>query len=167
MVTSLGRIFRHLLTPPWSLERHFPRALLERVEKRIRDSEQRHQGQIRFAIEPALEFGGLVRNMAARERALDVFSQLRVWDTEQNNGVLIYLLLADRDVEIVADRGIDRFVSADGWEAICKGMEAHFRRHAFEEGVLYGIAEVEKHLSQFYPGRSATNELEDRPAILR
>src|SRR4029077_18661368 len=96
--------------------------------------EATHSGQVRFVVEGALDGAPLFRNQSARERALDIFSHLRIWDTAHNNGVLIYLLLADRNVEIIADRGIDAMVGAAGWEKICKEMEADFRAGAFERG---------------------------------
>ena len=100
------RMVRHLAMPPWRLRQVLPRPAMQAIETAIGASERTHGGQICFAVETALDLGPLARGQGARERALDVFAQLRVWDTEHNNGVLIYLLLADRDVEIVADRGI-------------------------------------------------------------
>ncbi len=102
-------------------------------------------------MEGALHIEPLLRGQSARERAIDVFSQLRIWDTEQNNGVLIYLLLADRDVEIVADRGIDAKVGPEEWERICRRMEAAFRQADFEGGVVGGIREVTRHLVEHFP----------------
>ncbi len=106
------------------LRRRFPPRLLDRIEQTIRECEATHAGQIRFAVEHSLDLPELLRGVSARERAIDVFSMLRVWDTEHNNGVLIYLLLADRDVEIVADRGVHARVGKDGWEA---GLPRHGR----------------------------------------
>jgi uncharacterized membrane protein len=109
----------------------------------------------------------LLRGLSAREHALDVFSALKVWDTEHNNGVLIYLLLADRDVEIVADRGIHGRVGADGWEAICREMEGAFRAGNFESGVLQGIGRVSEFLQAHFPkDHDGANELPDRPVVL-
>jgi uncharacterized membrane protein len=137
------------------------------IEQAIRDSESTHSGQIRFAVEAALDIGPLLRNQSARERAIDVFSYLRVWDTQHNNGVLVYLLLADRDVEIVADRGIARHVSSDQWERVCRDMEAAFRAGRFEDGVLNGIRAVSGHLSRHHPGTGTRpNELPDAPVVL-
>jgi uncharacterized membrane protein len=137
------------------------------IEKAIGAGEAQHRGEIRFAAEAALDSAPLFGGQAARERALDVFSLLRVWDTEENNGVLIYLLLADHDVEIVADRGINARVAAPEWEEICRRMEAAFRRGEFQQGVLAGIAEVSALLARHYPARPGDrNELADKPAIL-
>src|SRR5581483_5705279 len=106
VVMNITRLLRHLGTPRWQVRRKFPAASLAAIEAAIKHTEATHSGQICFAVEAALEIAPLLRGRSARERAVDVFSQLRVWDTEHNNGVLIYLLLADRDVEILADRGI-------------------------------------------------------------
>ena len=126
-----------------------------------------HDGQIRFAVEPALELAPLLSDQTARQRAIEVFSQLRVWDTEHNNGVLIYLLLADRDVEIIADRGIHVRLGTEVWEAICRGMEAAFREGHFEAGVLAGIHAVGEHLTHHFPARSGKpNEMPDSPVLL-
>jgi hypothetical protein len=164
---DLGRIARHLVTSPGAVGRALPAAAMAAIEKAIGTSEGQHRGEIRFAAEAALDSAPLLAGQAARERALDVFSLLRVWDTEENNGVLIYLLLADHDVEIVADRGISARVAAAEWEEICRRMEAAFRRGEFQQGVLAGISEVSALLARHYPARPGDrNELADKPAIL-
>lgn len=164
---NLTRIMRHLSTGRAAVRRAFPPRTLEAIERTIREIEAQHGGQVRFAVEDALDLSPLLAGQAARERAIDVFSLLRVWDTEDNNGVLIYLLLADRDVEIVADRGIDAKVGAQAWEEICRQMEAAFRESRFEEGVLAGIRSVGRHLVQHYPHTGGKrNELPDRPVLL-
>jgi uncharacterized membrane protein len=118
-------------------------------------------------VEGALEMAPLLGNQPARERAIDVFSMLRVWDTAQNNGVLIYLLLADRDFEIVADRGIDSKVGYAEWKRICTTMEAEFRGNDFEHGILLGIAAVTEHLVRHFPASGVRrNELPDKPVVL-
>jgi len=163
----MRRLIKHLFYPPWLARRAFPVAVRHRIESAIAESEVRQGGEIRFAVEAALDFRPLLRGETARERGIEVFTDLRVWDTEQNNGVLIYLLLADRDVEIVADRGLNGLVSAEEWESICQEMEAMFRRGAFEAGVLRGIALIGEHLARYYPRTSwDRNELTDRPEIL-
>lgn len=144
----------------------FPRRSMHVIEQAIRESEATHSGQIRFAVEASLDFSALLRNQSARERAIALFSQLRIWDTEENNGVLIYLLLADRDVEIVADRGIHAKLGREVWEAICQDMEAAFRTGRFAEGVVEGIRAVGRHLQHHYPARARDNELPDRPVVV-
>jgi len=164
---SLKRITRHLLQHHWRAKRVFPQAVLARIEQAIKQSETTHSGQVRFVVEGALDGRPLFRNQPARERALDVFSQLRIWDTAHNNGVLIYLLLADRDVEIIADRGIDAKVGAAGWEAICRVMEAEFRDGQFEGGVIRGIGAVSAELAKHFPPQGPhRNELPDAPVVM-
>jgi len=164
---SIRRIGRHLLEHRWRVRRIFPPAVLARIEAAIKTGEATHAGQVRFVVEGALDGAPLFRNQGARARALDVFSHLRIWDTAHNNGVLIYLLLADRDVEIVADRGIDVHVGAAGWEKICRDMETDFRRGDFEAGVIGGIAAVSKQLATHFPPQGPhRNELPDSPVAM-
>jgi uncharacterized membrane protein YgcG len=163
---STGRWLRHLFTTIWSVKRAFPVRTLDAIERVIRETEAGHNGQIRFAVEHALDLSHLLAGVTARERAIEVFGQLRVWDTEHNNGVLIYLLLADRDVEIIADRGIHARVG-EGWEPVCREMETQFRQGAFEAGVIAGIRAVGAHLRRhFASAPPGANELPDRPVVL-
>ncbi|MDH2916076.1 MAG: TPM domain-containing protein [Gallionella sp.] len=149
------------------MRRHFPRTALDNIERAIAKVEQRCAGQVRFAVEHALEWKPLMAGQTARALAIEVFTDLHVWDTEHNNGVLIYLLLADRDVEIVADRGIHAKLGQSVWESICKEMEAAFRQGRFEQGVIDGINSVGKHLSEHYPQLGdKLNELPDRPILM-
>ena len=120
---GIKRIGKHLLEHHWRVLRIFPPKVLVAIERVIKSGEATHSGQVRFVVEGALDGVPLFRNQSARDRALDIFSHLRIWDTAHNNGVLIYLLLADRQVEIVADRGIDAKVGAAGWRKICADME--------------------------------------------
>lgn len=164
---SLKRMLRHLCLPPWTVRRAFPAAALQAIEEAIRQSETRHSGQIRFAVESALDWQALRHDQAPESRARDVFSQLRIWDTEHNNGVLIYLLLADRHVEIVADRGVHAQVGTAGWEAICRLMETAFRESRFEAGVLDGIRAVTDILARAYPPSARQpDELPNRPVVV-
>ena len=164
---GIKRIGRHLIEHRWRLRRIFPPATLARIEQAIKAGEATHSGQVRFVVEGALEGAPLLRNQPARERALDVFSQLRIWDTVHNNGVLIYLLLADHDFEIVADRGIDARVGRAGWEKICQVMEADFRAGNFERGVIEGIEAVSRELAKHFPRSGAgPNELPDAPVVM-
>lgn len=164
---NIKRIMRHLSIGRATVRSVFPPRTLDAIEQAIRSTEILHDGQIRFAVEAALELSPLIAGQTAQQRAIDVFSSLRVWDTEHNNGVLIYLLLADRDVEIVADRGIHVRLGREVWEAICREMEAAFRSGNFEAGVLAGVHAVGEHLSRHFPARSGKpNEMPDRPVLL-
>src|ERR1700735_375984 len=139
---GIKRIGKHLLAHRWRVRRVFTPTVLAAIEQAIKAGEATHAGQIRFVVEGALDGRPLFRDQPARERALDIFSQLRIWDTVHNNGVLIYLLLADRAVEIVADRGIDAKVGAQVWQKTCADMEVDFKAVNFESGVIKGIGEV-------------------------
>ena len=164
---DIRRIIKHLVTGHLAVKAAFPARALHAIEQAIRATEARHAGQIRFAVEASLDFAALRHKQTASERAIEMFAQLRVWDTEHNNGVLIYLLLADHDVEIVADRGIHAKLGNAVWEAICRDMEAAFRLGKFEAGVIDGIHAVGSHLQRHFPAQSATrNELPDKPVVL-
>jgi uncharacterized membrane protein len=164
---SIKRTAKHLIEHHWRARRIFTRSVLARIEQAIAAGEATHSGQVRFVVEGALDGAPLFRDQSARERALDVFSHLRVWDTEHNNGVLIYLLLADRKVEIIADRGIDAREGRAGWQSICREMEAEFRGGRFEAGVINGIAAVSKELAKYFPPQAPQrNELPDAPVVI-
>ena len=155
------------MAPRWMVKRAFPPDTLMAIDKAIKASEAAHRGEIRFAVEGALHISPLLRGQTARERAIDVFSQLRIWDTEHNNGILIYLLLADRDVEIVADRGINAKVGPQEWEKICRKMKDAFRQADYEGGVVGGIRDVTRHLVEHFPPIGGDrNELPDKPVVL-
>ncbi|MBA2350967.1 MAG: TPM domain-containing protein [Burkholderiales bacterium] len=167
MATSLKRALRHLTTTDRLIRKTLAPGAFATIEQAIREGEAEHDGELRFAVEAALDIAPLFAGVSARQRAIDAFAQLRVWDTEQNNGVLIYLLLADHDFEIVADRGIDRHVGAARWKAICADMEQSFRRGDFEAGVIVGIREVSAELRRHFPARpGGKNELPDETVIL-
>ena len=161
------RLLRHAVTDHLAVRRAFPASALARVEQAIANGERRHSGQVCVALEAALPPLRVLRRLTPRERALEVFGLLRVWDTEDNAGVLIYVLLADRDVEIVADRGIDRKVGAAAWQAICAQMERAFRERRYADAVVQGVDEVSALLAQHFPHTAATrNELSDKPFVL-
>ena len=164
---ELARISRHLLALPGSVKRALPPAAMATIEQAIGASESQHSGEVRFAVEPALDPPALLRGQSARERAIEVFSLLRLWDTAERNGVLIYLLLADRDIEIVADRGLSAKVSAQEWEAICREMEAGLKQGRHGAAVVSGIDAVSRLLARHFPRRAGDrNELPDRPVTL-
>ncbi|MBU1223052.1 MAG: TPM domain-containing protein [Gammaproteobacteria bacterium] len=166
-MVNFKRWVKHLFMSPWAWRRAFPQAALDAIEAAIRTSETTHGGEIRFAIENSLPGNLAWRGMSGRERAIEMFSNLRVWDTEHNSGVLIYLLLADHDIEIVADRGIAARVEPAAWEAVAQTMEAAFRQGEFERGALAGIEEISVLLAQnFPPSGHNPDELANRPVIL-
>jgi TPM domain len=161
------RLLKHLFAPPWIVYRAFPRAALRRMEAAIRDSERSHSGELRFAVEAGLHLTALLRGVTARRRARQVFAELGVWDTEHNSGVLIYVQLVDRGVEIVADRGIGARVAQPEWDAACRRMEKAFREGRFQEGALAGIGQITALLRQHFPAHGRNpNELTDKPAVL-
>jgi uncharacterized membrane protein len=162
------RFFRHLATDHGSVKRAFPAAALARIETTIATGELRHRGQVRFVVEASLPLARVLRHMPPRERALEVFGQFRIWDTEENCGVLVYLLLADRDVEIVADRGIHGKVGAAAWEAVCRKMETAFRAGRYADGADAGVADINALLVEHYPRVDAagSNELPDAPVAI-
>ena len=164
---NLARISRHLLVLPGSVRRAFPQSAMTAIEQAIARSETQHSGEVRFAAEAALDPPALWRDQSARERAIEVFSLLRLWDTAERNGVLIYLLLADRDIEIVADRGVSAKVTPAEWEAICRTMEGSLKRGQCGEAVVAGIEAASRLLARHFPRRAGDlNELPDRPVAL-
>ena len=164
---NIQRIVKHLLVTDGQVARVFPGSTLNKIEAAIKASETAHAGEIRFAVEGGLDGAPLFKGHSARQRAIDLFSQLRVWDTQHNTGVLIYLLLADRAVEIVADRGIHAKVDSQEWSKVCRQMEAAFKQSNFEGGVVAGVQAVTQHLKQHFPSDSHDrNELPDKPVRL-
>ncbi len=150
------------------MHRVLGKAAMQRIGAAVTESENSHLGEVRFVVEAVLPWQMALRGVSARERAIGLFSDLRLWDTELNSGVLVYLLLADRDVEIVADRGIHARVGEAGWQAICHAMETRFRNGEFENGVLEGIASITSLLAQHFPARDGDNpnEILDAPVVL-
>lgn len=163
----LMRLLRHAFFSDRAVGRAFPPAVLERITAAIAASESSHGGEIRLVVEAALPPLLAWRGQTARERAIELFSELRIWDTEHNNGVLIYLLLAEHNVEIVADRGAAARISPDLWEDLCKAMEADFREGRFESGVLEALQRISTLLAAHFPAQAGNpNELPDRPLLL-
>ena len=152
---------------PIIVGRRFTAATLDAIERAVAEGEKSHRGQVRFVIEAELTTGQLWAGVTSRQRAIDVFSLLRVWDTEENNGVLVYILLADHKVEIVSDRGIHREVGDERWRAICKEIEAHYRRSDFLSGSVIGIEKVSAELAHYFPARGdERNEQPDKPVLM-
>ncbi len=164
----VSRLLKHLFMPSWRLWKYFPPALLAEIESAIRESETSHRGEIRFAAEASLPVSAIWRGVNARQAAIGAFGGLRVWDTEENSGVLIYLLLADRDIEIVADRGIAARVEQAEWDNIAKTMERHYRAGDFRSGTFEGIRRASELLARhFPPGPENPNELPNQPVLLK
>jgi uncharacterized membrane protein len=165
---QVGRAIRHLFATHWSTGRRFTPAVLAGIEASVSQVEAQHAGEIRFVIETALHPADLWRDLAPRARALQLFSQLRVWDTAQNNGVLIYVMLADRDVEILADRGLSARVPQAEWDEICREMQRHFRSGDFARASVAGVQHVGRLLARHFPsaGGAGANELPNQPVLL-
>ena len=164
---QIGRTLRHLFSTRWGTRRRFTAEVRRRIEAAIAELERRHAGEIRFAIETGFDLPELWAGVTPRERAVNVFGQLGVWDTAGNNGVLIYVLMADHVVEIVADRAIAARVAQGEWDSLCRAMEVHFRAGRFAEGSEAGIAGVGALLARHFPGRAGdTNEQPDSPVLL-
>ena len=161
------RWWRHLATDDARIQRLFGRDGLGRIERAVAEGERTHRGQVRFAVEAALPLRRVLQGLTPRERALEVFALSRTWDTEENSGVLVYVLIADRDVEIVADRGIHRRVGDSTWQQVCRTMEAAFRDGKFVEGAEAGMREISRILAQHFPATGeGPNELPDKPLVL-
>jgi uncharacterized membrane protein len=163
-----ARLLRHMVATQWGTRRLFTQATLDAIEQAIGHAEKAHAGEIRFAIETSLPLLDVWQNVSPRTHAQAVFAQLGVWNTEYNNGVLIYLQLADHDVEIIADRGLASRVTSAEWEAVCRLMEEHFRAGRFREGSVAGVEAVGSLLARHFPAQAgrSSNELPDRPALL-
>ena len=163
------RILRHLSTTRGMARRAFPQATLKAVQAAIGEGESRHRAQLRLIIEPSLHLAALVERTTARGRAHALFSRYRIWDTEENCGVLIYINLAERQVEIVTDRAVGRAVSRSDWEHACQVMTRGFAAGQFHDSLLAGIDHVNALLAAHFPASNSggrANELADRPVIL-
>jgi uncharacterized membrane protein len=170
MWKRIQRLLRHRWHDKAALQRALPPAAMDRLTQRVKASEQRHSGEIRIYIEAGLPASYLWRRdglpQIVRQRALTLFGKLRVWDTEHNNGVLIYLLLAERAIEIVADRGINRHLPAEDWQAMIARMGAAFREGRYEDGLTQALEETSALLVQHFPLSAVEvneNELPDAP----
>jgi uncharacterized membrane protein len=163
----LGRFWRHVAMTPARVRRAFPAATLDAIQREIAAQEKRHQGQVCFIVEAELHAAALWHDVTPRERARQLFALHGVWNTEHNNGVLVYVLFAERCVEIVADRGIDRVVDAADWARVVRSMEELLRAGRYEEAALAGVRGVSDLLAAHFPGAAdAPNELPDRPLVM-
>jgi uncharacterized membrane protein len=168
MLARLRRLLRHRWVDDADLRRTLPAKVLASLQAQVAASEQRHSGEICLHIETGLPWRAVWRGTTARERAVALFGKLRVWDTEHNNGVLIYLLMADNAIELVADRGLMCKVPQATWEALVARMGAAFREGHFERGLQQAIEQVSTLLEQHFPlapGQANPNELPDVPGL--
>jgi len=167
-MVNFTRWLAHAFMPPWRWRVAFPKAVLHDIERAIKQSEHQHSGELRFAVENAIAPVWVWRGKSARHRATEVFANLRVWDTEDNSGVLIYVLLADREVHIVADRGIARRVTQTEWDAIAQIMQTAFKQGDFRHGAIEGIKRITQLLVTHFPAKEGnSNELSDQPVIIK
>ena len=167
--SDLARFARHAFFPAARVHVLFPRRALQAITQAVHDAERLHRGEIRVAIEGMLDWPELLRGVTPRQRAVELFSLLRVWDTEHNDGVLIYLLLAEHAVEIVCDRGLTSKVAPAQWQSICQDMEEQLSAGRHLEAVLRGIAGLATLLAEHAPssGGGKRNELPDSPVVVK
>jgi uncharacterized membrane protein len=166
-MTTLTRLWRHLSTGQASGRRAFPKEVLAEIQQTIADGEQLHRAEVRIIIEPAMPLDDVFENIHPRARARALFSDYRVWDTEENCGVLIYLNLADHQVEIVADRGVGRLVQAAEWQAVCDTMTGQLKHGAYRDSTIAALRQLNELLHQKLPASGErVNQLSDKPIIL-
>jgi uncharacterized membrane protein len=165
---DMRRLMTNLFGGWFQMGRHFPPAVLDRVAQTVAAGERLHRGELRVAVESRLPWSAVTAGMTARDRAVQLFSHLRVWDTEENCGVLLYVLLAEHRIEIVADRGIAQRVAADQWQAVTLHMRDLFAQGRPADALLTAVEEAGALLARHYPGNGAAraNELPDSPLIL-
>ena len=164
---SLARAFRHLFTTTAAGRRAFPTASLKAIQAAIAAGETMHRAEVRLIIEPALDVFDAMRGMSSRHRARELFALYRIWDTEENCGVLIYINLADHKVEIITDRGVGRVIEAQAWQAVCQTMTQGFARREFHDSTIAGLEQLNALLKTSFPANGAhPNQLSNRPIIL-
>lgn len=162
-----GRAWRHLMSSSADAKRAFPEATLSAIGEAITAGEQTHRGEVRVIVEKGLSFDDAWDGVTNRQRALALFADYGVWDTEDNCGVLIYINLAEHKVDIVADRGIDRRIDSATWQAVCRTMTEGFRKGQFHDATLAAIEQVNALLREHFPANGARpNELPDKPLML-
>lgn len=162
---NIKRMLRHLIMPTWYTRRVFPQSVLQTITDQIKLCESTHGGEIRVAIEAELSANALFKNQSPRERASEVFASLRIWDTDNRNGVLIYLCLADRAIEIVADRGLNGKITSDEWQVICNGLQKLCAQEQYQLALCSAIQDASVLLAKYFPNVDR-NELPDSPVIL-
>lgn len=166
-MSTFSRLIKHLFTTNRAGKRAFPEKTLQAIEAAIVQGERSHRAEVRVIVEPSLNPQAVLAGMTPRERARELFAQYGVWDTEENCGVLVYINLADHQVEIVADRGVGRVVAAQDWQAVCRTMTQGFARGDYTESTLAALSQLNALLQEHYPDDgSARNQLSNRPVML-
>lgn len=164
----MSRLLAHLLHTPLATRRAFPAAVQEAIRQTVADGEQTHRGEIRFVVEGDWPLASVLSGKSVRERAIELFGLARVWDTEENTGVLVYVLLCEHKVEILADRGINAVAGGEAWDEICAELTAAFRGGRYEEGSVQAVRRLNTLLQRHFPsGGHNPNELPDLPVVLR
>lgn len=162
-----SRFFRHLFTTSAAGRSVFPPDALRAIEACISEGETCHDAEVRLIIEHSLPVSLVLKKVSPRQRAIELFSRYRIWDTERNSGILIYVNLADRKVEIIADRGVDRLVAAVEWQALCQTVTRGFAKGAFLESMLAALAQLNAMLRERLPSRGDhPNQLPDKPLVI-
>lgn len=166
-MNKFSRALRHLCTTRYSGKKAFPCATLTAIQQAIADGESLHRAEIRLIVEPSLELSEIFAGVSSRQRAHELFSQYRIWDTEENAGILIYIELADHQVEIVADRGIAGLIPNHHWHAICKTMTEGFAQGKYHDSVLQGLQQLNAVLQEHFPEQDRqANQLSNKPILL-
>jgi uncharacterized membrane protein len=164
---TFSRLVKHFCTTTAAGRRAFPASTLKAIEDAIEEGEKHHRAEVRVIVEPALSAQTVLNGMTPRERARELFAQYGVWDTEENCGVLVYVNLADHQVEIVADRGVGRVIAAQDWQAVCRTMTQGFARGDYHNSTLAALAQINALLQEHYPDDgSMRNQLSDQPVML-
>ncbi len=168
-LNTCKRSIVHLFTTRRDVDNTFAASTLNAIEQAIERSEKTHTGEVRVVIESSLDMSAVWAGQTPRQRAIEVFSELHIWDTEDNNGVLIYVMLADHAIEFVADRGVNSLVAANHWQHICDEVKTQFKQGRYEQGMLLGISKVHDTLSTHFSCAQGggNNQLPNAPVLLR
>jgi uncharacterized membrane protein len=163
----MNRLFQHLLHIPLLAQRAFPASTREAIRQAVADGEARHRGEIRFVVEGSWPPGQVWSGKTPQQRAIELFGLTQVWDTEENTGVLVYALLCERHVQVLADRGINARVPAATWDVLCQQLLKDYAAGDFEGGTVKAITALSDILAQHFPATgSRANQLPDEPVVL-
>jgi len=167
MAHLLERLIRHAFSTHRTTRRAYPAPMLARLHQAITQGEAHHSGEVHLIVEGSMPLRQILHNSSSRQRALDLFGTFRIWDTEFNNGVLLYINLADRKVELIADRAASRSVPQERWQAICSGLREALRRAQYEAGTMEAIRLIQSELHAVFPAEHRIeNALSDAPTVL-